>query len=260
MFVRVSFVILLVIALFLNFFQVGKFPPVVFLRSSIQVVAYPLELISKKTAESALKTSTFLIRAKRMENDNQALKERINKAEAQLLILESVKNENLLLRSAVAFRGSNPYGFSLIPAEVVSRGGDDFSIVINRGEDDQVKTGQTVICRQGLVGRIGEVSRYTSKVDLITDPAVTISSVLKRTATFGVVRGGRVLKMDYVSENASVEAGELVLVSSASSSFARGLPIGSVSFVSKKVEDLFQNIELVPAVDFSKLDMVFICQ
>ncbi|HTY12704.1 MAG TPA: rod shape-determining protein MreC [Candidatus Omnitrophota bacterium] len=260
MFARFAFAVLLALALLLNVYQVEKFPPVAFARSLVQITAYPLELISKKTAESTLKASTFLLRAKRMENENQELKERIKKNEAQLLLLESVKSENQTLRSAMSFRGSNPYGFSLLPAEVVSRGGGDLAITINRGEDDGVTAGKTVICKQGLVGKISEVSKFTSIVTLITDPATTISAVLKRTNTFGVVRGGPVMKVDYISENASVEVGEAVSVSSASISFARGLPVGRVCKVERKVEDLFQKIEVEPAVDFSKLDVVFICQ
>jgi cell shape-determining protein MreC len=65
--------------------------------------------------------------------------------------------------------------------------------------------------------------------------------------------------MDYVSEGASVEAGEKVVVSPSSTSFLRGLPVGRVRSVSKKVEDLFQKIEIDPIVDFSKLDILYIC-
>jgi rod shape-determining protein MreC len=259
MFARFAFTVLLIISFMFNLRPVGGSPPVIMMRSSLQVISYPFELISVKLTDSIKKTSTFLVRAKRMEKENAALKDKIKELEANVSLFESVKSENVSLRSAIGFARTDPYGLKLTPAEVISRGGGGIMLVINKGSNDGVKEGETVINKQGLVGRVGEVSIATSKVDLITDPANVISSVLLRTGTFGVVRCGPRLTMDYISESVSVEVGEMVEVSGASTTYARGVPIGRVSKAEKKVEYLFQKVEIAPAADLSKLDVVFIC-
>jgi len=255
---RIAFLFLVLIALFINFPQINKTAPINFIRSSIQILVYPLQWSSTALVGQTQRTLGFFINARSAEGENIILKEKLSSAEAQLLILERIEDENQALRGALGFRDNNPYRFGILPAEIIGRG--DSIIVVNRGAADSVSEGQTVINRSGLVGRVGEASKYSSKIILIIDPASVISAVLPRTGTYGVVRGGSRLTMDYVSEGASVEAGEKVVVSSASTSFLRGLPIGRVRSVSKKVEDLFQKIEIDPIVDFSKLDIVYICQ
>jgi rod shape-determining protein MreC len=257
---RIAYFLLIVIALILNFPQVYKAAPIVLLRSSLQDVGYFFEWSTALPFRQASRFAAFVVTASGLEKENLALKDKLKQDEAKLLELKSVEVENQGLRSALEFRESNPYGFNLVPAEVVSRGGEDLTIVVNKGEDDGVRAGQTVINQSGLVGRVSETSKISAKVSLLTDPINVISAVLQRSGTYGVVRGGARLTMDYVTSSISVEAGEKVVVSNSSTTFERGLPIGTVRSAGKKIEDLFQKIDLIPAVDFSKLDVVYICQ
>lgn len=257
---RLIYFLLLFSALIINFPQVAKSPPVAHLRSAAQMVAYPLQWSASSLFDKSKNLAEFIARMKSYEKECQLLKEKLSRAEAQLILLDSAKNEISVLRRAIGFRERNPYEFNVLPAEVIGSSLDQSLIMVNRGSYDGIREGQTVINETGLVGKIIEVSKYFSKVSLITDLNAVISAALPRTGTFGVVRGGSRLMMDFVSEGASVEVGEKVVVSSASSTFLRGLPIGFVSSQKSRVEDLFQEIEIKPAVDFSKLDIVYICQ
>ena len=257
---RIAYFLLILIAFSLNFPQIGNAPPVRVVRSSVHAAGYFFEWSTSSLFQRTGRLAGFMVNINRFENENLELKQKIRLYEAELLLLQRIQDENQKLRSAIGFRETRPYGFHALPSEVIGRGGDDLTVVVNKGEADGVKTSQTVVNNLGLVGRISEVSAYSSKVSLITDPINVISSVLARTGTYGAVRGGRRLIMDYVPSGISVEAGEKVAVSNASSTFLRGIPIGVVRSAGKKVEDLFQKIEIDPAVDFSKLDVVYICQ
>ena len=255
---RFVFLLFLLISFFINFPQIGDSPPVNILKFSVQIAAYPLEYSTSFFQNQIKSILNFYIRAGSFEKENTELKEKLNSAEAKLLILNSLTSENRSLREALNFSNSNPYSFNHTPAEII--GFADNTIIINRGKNSGVKEGETVISKDGLVGRIGEVSQFSSKVVMITDPSSIISAVMGRTGTYGVVRGGRPMTMDYVPEDASVEAGEMVKVSNASAAYLRGLPIGYIKSNKRKVEEIFQKIEIAPAADFSKLEVLYICR
>ncbi|MFA4967229.1 MAG: rod shape-determining protein MreC [Candidatus Margulisiibacteriota bacterium] len=257
---RIAYFLLILAVFLLNFPQAAKSPPVSSVRASVQTVGYVFEGSTSYLLEKTNHFFGFIINANKFEKANLALKEKLERAEAELLVLQKIENENQALRSALGFKASNPYGFHLLPAEVIGRGGDEIAVVINKGETDGVKAEQTVINRSGLVGRVIEVTKYSSKVSLITDSMNVVSAILLKTGTYGVIRGGGRLTMDYVPSSVSVEVGERAVVSNSSSVFLRGLPIGTVRSANKKVEDLFQKVEIEPAVDFSKLDVLYICQ
>jgi rod shape-determining protein MreC len=257
---RIAYLLLILVAFSVNYPRVGNSRPVSFARASVRMAAYPLQWSVRALTAQTYKSFRFFIQANKFEKECRVLSNELNRAEAEIKLLNNVRTENQYLREALGFKGRNPYGFYLMPAEVVSRGGGEASLIVNRGSDNGVKEGQTVISRYGLVGRIGEVSRYSSKVVLLGDSLTVVSAVLSRTNTYGVVHGGSPLTMNYVSESASVEVGDKVVVSSASSTFKRNLAVGTVRSVSRRVEDLFQKIELKPAVDFSKLEILYICQ
>lgn len=257
---RIAYVLLLLIAFLINYPRIGTSRPVAFARGTVQLTAYPFQWSAVMMTHQTFNAFKFFVTAHKFEKECVELSAELNRDEAQLKLMNALIMENQSLREADGFRGHNPYGFSVMPAEVITRGGGETMLIVNRGSENGVKEGETVINKSGLVGRIGEVSRYSSKVRLLTDSLSVVSSQLLRTKTFGVVHGGSPLTMNYVSEGASVEVGDKVIVSTASTTFKRGLPVGTVRAVTRRVEDLFQKIELNPAVDFSRLDILYICQ
>jgi rod shape-determining protein MreC len=117
-----------------------------------------------------------------------------------------------------------------------------------------------VMVAEGLVGRVIEVSRHSSKVMLITDAESSVAAVDSRSRDFGVVKGvpaGR-LSMKHVDARGDVKVGDIIVTSNISTVFPPGLPIGEVTRASRKEHDLFYHIEIEPAVDFSKIEEVFL--
>ena len=64
--------------------------------------------------------------------------------------------------------------------------------------------------------------------------------------------------MKYVSTDAEMKPGDVIITSGMSEVFPKGIAIGRVISVSKKDYDLFQKITLSPAINFSKLENVFV--
>jgi rod shape-determining protein MreC len=115
-----------------------------------------------------------------------------------------------------------------------------------------------VVTHRGVVGRITEVSSYTSKVLLITDMNSSVDALIQRTRARGVVegRGSSLCELRYVAGSDDVSVGDLVVTSGLCGIFPKGLPIGTVKDVEKDSFGLFQQIELVPSVELNKLEEV----
>lgn len=124
---------------------------------------------------------------------------------------------------------------------------------------DSVGVNQPVVAGKGLVGRVVLVTGPYAKVQLITDRAASVGVMIDRTHRQGVVKGaGRGnLELDYVSLQADVRVGDLVVTAGIDGIYPRGIPVGIIT-VAIPGDDLFYEIRIAPVVDFGLLDQVYI--
>ena len=122
-----------------------------------------------------------------------------------------------------------------------------------------VETDQAVISPDGLVGRVVLVTPPYAKVQLITDRSASVGAMIERTRRQGLVRGtqGGELVLDFVPLQSDVRVGDRVRTAGIDGIYARGVPLGTVVSV-EPGNELFHRIQLRPAVDFGRLDQVFI--
>jgi rod shape-determining protein MreC len=76
----------------------------------------------------------------------------------------------------------------------------------------------------------------------------------------GIIRweGGPSLTLQDVAKTLDVQAGDVVITSEYSSFFPRGIRIGVVASAKGAEGSLFQSVDVKPAVDFSRLEEVFV--
>jgi rod shape-determining protein MreC len=133
-------------------------------------------------------------------------------------------------------------------------------VIINRGSDDALRRGMPVVTSQGLVGRIVAVTSVAARVQLITDPGSQINVQLTPSEAEGLLSGqitGEVTLED-LPQDATIQAGDLVLTSGLGGNFPAGIIIGQVTGVRQHDYDLFQSASVQPVVDFSKLEIVLV--
>ena len=112
--------------------------------------------------------------------ENKSLKDEVALLQSKLNMMKDLSIENDELKRDLMFKTSNPYGFKLLPAQVISRSPSNWfeNVMINKGWSDQVAVDDAVICKDGVVGRVVEVGRFYSKVMLITDPGSSMGVIL----------------------------------------------------------------------------------
>lgn len=193
---------------------------------------------------------------------NQQLEQEVTNLQAQIIELQQQLREAQVLYALLDFARSNPQGGQYVAAAVVGKDPNPFLryIFIDRGSDDGLRRGMPVITNQGLVGQVDAVTATAARVRLITDPSsvvnVRIEPHRSEAQLVGSVTGD--LTVEMVSQDAPLQAGDLVLTSGLGGTFPSDLLIGQVISVRKQSNELFQSGAVQPVVDFSTLQAVLV--
>jgi rod shape-determining protein MreC len=192
---------------------------------------------------------------------NVELEAQVSQLQTQVIELQQRVSETEILAALVDFSRSNPES-TYKAAAVIGRDPSPFLhyIIINRGSNDDIQRGMPVVTNQGLVGRVDAVIADAARVQLITDPASKINIYLQNAETdamlFGSVTGD--VSLDNISQDASVEPGDLILTSGLGGGYPSDLIIGQVVTMRTLEFELFQQATVQPAVDFTRLGIVLV--
>jgi rod shape-determining protein MreC len=254
-------VVLILIVITLNIPSVKRSKPLRAVRAIANNVIFPFKYVLHAAYENSTSGVHNFLRIKGIQKENEQLQNEVKEFKAKSVLLEDLLRENEKLRNALNFRSKNVMS-RLLPAEIIGRSGSNwFNIIeINRGSADKVATDSAVINSEGLVGRVFDVSQYSSKVLLITDPSSAVSVLDTAMGDMGIASGNSIgpLKIRYLSATATVKIGDKIITSGMSDIFPKGVIVGVVRSVNKKDYDVFQKVDVDPAVNFSRLDKIFV--
>jgi rod shape-determining protein MreC len=178
--------------------------------------------------------------------------------------------ENLQLREALVASGRlqqiaemrEGFEIPMLPSELV--GGDASpwfrSVLFDRGRVHGVRSGMPVISEDGLVGLVTSASRYSARSMLLLDRQSAVDGTVQRSRARGIVRGRGVddLEFEFVVRGGDVRVDDVIVTSGLGGVFPKGLRIGRVTKVSDPGARLIQHATIDPAVDFGRLEQVFV--
>jgi rod shape-determining protein MreC len=179
-------------------------------------------------------------------------------------------DENLQLREALVASGRlqriaemhERYEIPMLPAELVGVDTSPWfrSVLVDRGRARGVRSGMPVISEQGLVGLVTATSRSSAKAMLVLDRQTAIDGVIQRSRSRGIVRGrgSDELEFEFVERGSDVQRNDLVITSGLGGVYPKGLPIGMITEISDPDARLLQTATIRPAVDFGRLEQVFV--
>ncbi|MBL7685661.1 MAG: rod shape-determining protein MreC [Deltaproteobacteria bacterium] len=204
----------------------------------------------------------------RTEKTNRALLQDLEKLQLENLKLQTEKKKWEAFQEFESFKKTS--STSLVAAQVLAYDPSLSSrtLWINKGFSEGVKKGQVVIRPEGLVGIITQVQSHDAQVLLITDPQMAVDAELKTSQARGVLKGFRnrlelnrdywISRLEYLGLSEEVREQDLVVSSGLDQVFPAGIPIGKVLRVIKDEKGLFLSAEILPEVDFSKLQNVYV--
>ena len=249
---------LLIAALFfLSFF-------LVFLNKTDQIIASKIKTISIDVLSPfsyiisypIKKTSNLIdttIKLKNLYYENIRLNEEINRLKQwQTLSLRlidenkaykkllNVSDENLQLHQTLRVLSQTPNLFIN-------------SIQLNAGRNKDVSNNSIVINERGLVGRIIDVGKLSSRVLLVTDINSSIP-VMDIDQNYNAIINGQsknyLLKLKFIKENKKPRIGQILVTSGNAGIFPRNIAVGKIFKIEKN------EVYAKPFVNFNKLNFV----
>ena len=194
-----------------------------------------------------------------VELENRRLREQMDALILQSHEAAEARQELERLRTLLDLRAGIP--FESVPARVIARGVDGGArvVTLDRGTGAGVRINQPVITPRGVVGRIIDAAGGASKVQTILDPNAGVAGLIQRTRVQGMIvgDGDRGCRMEYVSELANVEVGDVVVTSGLDQIYPKGYTLGVIAAIGEG-EGLTKIIEIRPEVDFRRLEEVLV--
>ncbi len=237
------------------------------LNNIISIPLSPIQKFISYTGQRIEAGLTFFKDIKELKQENEYLNQRVSELEKENreLLIYKEKNEELRLALNLKDRFDN---YQLIGANVIAKDpGNWFNIFkIDVGKRDGVLNDLPVLTgTRGLVGRVMVSDLTSSKVITIIDEDSVVSGWISKPGGGPVrVRGDIVLKdqglcrMDYIPTDVNVEIDDVIETSGLGGIYPKGIIIGRVKEVRKTGNELEKYAVIKPAVDFKRLEEVFV--
>lgn len=224
-------------------------------------------------AKNFIKEKTkFLDDKEELLSKNEKLETENVKLKNENLEMEKIIGKKDYLRDEYELSKNSKYKF--IPAKVIAKESENWfeRFKVDKGKNDGIKIGDNVILgaqikgeneeviEEGLVGRITEVGNNWSKVTAIIDPKNNISFNAVKTRDSGILKGNTKGKLEgYMLDHKSkIKKGTKLVSTGVSGVYKEGIYLGKVTKVSRNKGDLKVNVEVEPAINFSKIYDIFI--
>ena len=256
-------VIVLIAALILMWFDSKNsdwFKPV---RSTSHAAMQPIYELSLLPSYAKHWAGGSLQSKEALRRENMQLKSQLIHAHAKLQQQDYILAQNARLQGILST--TKPEQFDLNLAQVI---GTDTNllrqiVVLNKGEQDGVQVGQTVIDEDGVLGQIINVYPNTSRLLLITDEQQSVAVTVKRTGQRAIVTGQGIpssLSLNYVFKTSDVRVGDELVSSGLGGRIPAGYRVGRIAHVKDEQTDNFRTIEVTPAANFIDNAYVLILQ
>jgi rod shape-determining protein MreC len=253
-------VLLLLCALVLMSLRAKQRKGVDFFDALLLEICSPLQKASTfftKAVQGTFHHYVFLVN---LEEENRGLKRKIAELREENHQIKEMKLANERLRQLLQFREKN--SASMIGAEVIGQDPSSWfkSVTIDKGERDGVKKGMAVVSPAGVIGQILKTAPHYATVLLITDYNSAIDAIVQRTRAKAIVegKGENRCQMKYLLRAEEAAVGDVVVTSGLGGNFPKGLMVGEINKVDKKGHGVFQSAELIPSVDLTQLEEVFV--
>lgn len=195
------------------------------------------------------------------------LKEKVEKTDIYYSQIQELQKEVAELKSVLELNATISE-YTYINATVVNRNIVYWYnyLTIDKGSKNGIKKGDAVITNKGLIGKVSNVSNFSSTVKLLTSDEISrkISVKVQTGDTFqyglliGYDKDKNVYKIEGITDSSKIKENDIVTTTGLTDYFPSGILIGSVSNIVKDEYDLNSIVEVTPSVDFTNFSVVTI--
>ena len=225
----------------------------------IEIIA-PLQIFINETINLTERVWLKYFGLINTHNENIRMKKELDSLKIENYLYQEMLAANQRLQQLLQFRNMSDQ--PVLAAQVIGRDPTGWfqSVIIDKGKNSGIKLNMPVVNAEGVVGKLVSVSNNYSKVLLIIDQNSSVDCIIQRSRDDGILKGlsSGVCKLDYVLKSSDVHVGDVVVTSGLGGIFPKGIPVGEVTDVEDPPGELFKDVRIRPAVDFSKLEELLI--
>ena len=224
------------------------------LRSGLAVLLVPVKWLASVPQSMMAGLNSWLEAEEDVRDSYDRLRDEHIKLKARLQRLQVLESENASLRRLLAAAERVPD--QVLMAELVEVSLDPYThkILLNRGLKDGVYVGQPVLDQEGIMGQVTQVMPFSSAVTLITDPSHGLPVQVRRNGlraiAFGTGKSDE-LRISYLTPNADIQVGDILVTSGLGGRFPSGYPVAEVK---ELVSDASEAFLRIAALAIARLD------
>lgn len=202
--------------------------------------------------------------------ENKILKSHLDEYASLQVELGQLRRRNEELEGAMGLVDDpDLMDYTVRSALVIHRSPDRWNeqVGINKGGQDGIEENMAVITSEGLIGKIDQVSQFSSSIQLLSDQAVTnrISAMVKGDESiYGFIEGfdqeNGYLKFTKIDIDVELETGQTVATSGLGGVFPEALVIGEIVDYEYDEFGLTQTAYVEPSANFYHLDYVMVIE
>jgi rod shape-determining protein MreC len=218
-------------------------------RAGLSGLVYPVQYVVNLPAVWKQLLSEGLATRNALTRDNSSLIQQNLLLKARLQKFSALEVENMRLRELL--QSSRKLGERMLVAELLAVDMDPFrhKVTLNKGSHMGVIAGQPLLDSTGVMGQIVHVGPYTSTALLITDPSHALPVQINRSGLRGIAIGTgsfNRLELPYLSKNADVRVGDLLITSGLGGGFPADYPVAEVISVERDPGQPFAKVSALP--------------
>lgn len=224
-------------------------------RQQVGVIAVPFYWVSSIPARLGDWFDDSLSTSEQLQQENAQLKGELLVLKRKLQQMASLAAENVRLRQLL--NSADQLDDRVLVAELIGVSPDPQThiVVVNKGLNDGVYVGQPLLDANGLMGQVIDVTRFSSRVMLITDPTHALPVQVNRNGVRAIAEGtGDLyrLKLRHVPGTVDIRVGDLLVSSGLGQRFPVGYPVADVVLVNSQPGQPFLEVFAQPKAQLNR--------
>ncbi len=205
-------------------------------RYGLAAAAYPLQLAANSPSAAWRWTRETFETRDALQAENSALRRQLRELELRSARHAALERENAQLRGLRA--ALPPVAEKWLVGEVIGSEAGSLRqrLVVNRGAEQGVFKGQTVIAEGGVLGQTLRVGPWSAEIMLLTDPehAVPVQVLRSGLRTIAVGSGeADTLQLPYLPIQSDIRVGDQLVTSGLGGVFPAGHPVATITAVER---------------------------
>lgn len=220
-------------------------------RQAFIAALHPLEVVANAPGGWYRDTKKYFSAHNKLVQENYILKQQAFEHQVALQRFNTIQAENEHLRGLL--NGNIPNQPKGMLGEISHMGRDPFThiVVVNRGNQHNIKAGLAVVDSKGVIGQVTRVYPFTSEVTLITDKELSIPIQIERNQLRAIAFGGgnNTLDIPYLPTNVDIKVGDKLVTSGIDGVYPAGLAVATVTKIEQNPESPFAKIISTPVAE-----------